>query len=70
MFFDSNVAKIQVLDLDTNELLYVTEKVEMGHSQTAEVDITGHDNIRLNFIDENSDYYYIVLKDIVLSEPE
>ncbi len=67
-FSDSTIAKVQVYDRDTDELLYESDKVERRHTKTAEVDITGHSNIRLKFIDESNNYYNIVLKDIILSD--
>lgn len=69
MYNDSSVLKIQVVDKDTKELLYETEPLELDHITSAEVDITGHTNIRLKVIDENNRAcYYCGVKEIVLRD--
>ena len=69
MFYDYTVLKIKVYDRDTEELIYECEKAKKDHSQDAEIDITGHDHIRLVFIDEHNGGCYCYLKDIILSDP-
>lgn len=64
----NSVIKIQVIDKDTNELLYETDPLVLDHIETAKVDITGHTNIRLNVIDENNGACYCGIKEIVLSD--
>ena len=68
MYQGNSILKIQVIDKDTNELLYETEQLELDHITSADVDITGHTNIRLNIIDENNRACYCGVKEIVLSD--
>ena len=68
MYNDSSILKIQVVDKDTKELLYETEPLELDHITSAEVDITGHTNIRLKVIDENNRACYCGVKEIVLRD--
>lgn len=70
MYQGNSIIKIQVIDKDTNELLYETEQLELDHITTTMVDITGHTNIRLNVIDENNRACYCGIKEIVLTDLE
>ena len=70
MFYDKTILKIQVIDPDTDEILYVTDKVRNGHSDTTEVYIGDRNNIRLNFVEENGGACMCYVKDIILSNEE
>ena len=69
MFFDYTILKIKVYDRDTEELIYECDKAKKGHTQNAEIDITGHDHIRLVFVDEYNGACYCYLKDVILCDP-
>ena len=70
MFYDYTILKIKVYDRDTEELIYECDKAKKNQTQNAEIDITGHDHIRLVFIDEHNGACYCYLKDIILCNPE
>lgn len=66
--WSNNEVTIQVYDLDTNQMIYETDKFEQGHTKTATVDISDCENIRLKFVDANDGICYCCIDNIILKQ--
>ncbi len=56
------------MKVEQTQLSQTIDLVLVDTSQTAEVDITGHENIRIQFAPVENASQYIMLKDVILKE--
>lgn len=59
---------VRVIDKDTFEVIGETDTIKGKNGITAEIDVTGHRNIRLQFVEAKPSAEQILIKDIMLSE--
>ena len=65
---DNTTVKIQVVNKDTEELLYESDELEPGYPVDVEVNIRDIDNIRMNLIDEENGYSTCFITNLYLKD--
>ncbi len=66
-YYDDSNVYVRVIDKDTFDVILETDKIAVGQSNTLDVDLTNHKNIRIQFIQEGSRVHYLLAKDVILS---
>lgn len=59
---------IRVIDKDSFDVIYESESMTADHSISHEIDVTGHKNIRIQFIQVDKGVDYSLIKDVCLSD--
>ncbi len=65
---DDTTVKIQVVNKDTEEILYESDELEPGYPVDVEVNIRDIDNIRMNLIDEENGYSTCFITNLYLKD--
>ena len=69
-YYKSPDIYVRIIDKDTFDLILETDILGDAQSNTIDVDITDHKNIRIQFVEDRNGAEYLILKDVILSNKE
>jgi hypothetical protein len=69
-YYDTSEVYVRIIDKDTFDVILETDKIVVGQSNTIDVDITNHKNIRIQFVEDKNGIEYLMVKDVILSNKE